>query len=178
MAGGALFAAISYGRRNAVIAADHQESAGNPTPSKRVVTVWLRLRVWFYAGVAAGVLPLLAVALQRLRADKPCGVIEVLATGELIIISLVLLIGVVGDFALASYSTDSSDGIFNIIGTMITLTAGGILYGFVKTYGEEPSTPHPGWIAFFSIAAFGVCLISGARSISLMSRLVARGDGI
>jgi hypothetical protein len=134
-----------------------------------------RLTVWFVCSFLAAVIPLAFVWYARAQeSPRPPKITDVLATGDLIIISLVLIIGALGELYLATIGRTFTQwhGV-NMIGGGISLFAGGLIYANNYRFNCDAShihTQHPDWVAWTSVAVFILAFIVGAGSIGLGSR--------
>ncbi|MGV0581394.1 hypothetical protein ABQE57_23185 [Mycolicibacterium elephantis] len=101
------------------------------TTSARTRDIIRGLIIWIGTGVLASLLPLGLMSYVRDRAGLPNDLPAMLRTGELILISIILLLGTYGEFVLAIWDGRKVNGldITVLISVPIACIIAGFLYG-------------------------------------------------
>lgn len=166
-AGAGLVRAVYFLRRRWSV--ESPESTESPEESG--ASTGARLKIWFSCSLLAAVIPLGFVWYVRAQEPKtPAGIVDVLGGGDLIIISVVLIIGALGTLieGLLGQRFGGWDGGFIVFGVLVGLFAA-MLYGNNVCFNCEAQhlvrTQHPGWVAVGSGVVFISSVIVGAGSI-------------
>ncbi len=141
-----------------------------------------RIVVWILFGVVGGLTPLYLISSQRASTGEPSSIVDVIATGELILISAVLAIGSIGELLANAKSRLSLYAIFNVVCAISVLFGGALFYARIKSaeywsvrWNDPTTMPRhaipapPDHIFGWSVTAFVVSLVIGVSIIWIIT---------
>jgi hypothetical protein len=155
---------------------------------------WEKLRrrafTWLLFGVVFSLAPLVWVYYLLLDSGQPHGIYEVLASGELVVVSAVLGAGAIGELFAAERTKEFFYvPLVNLFVVLAILFFGGMLYAHTsdkhdwpqsaaEQSGTTPPRDDPKRTAIMSLLAFGGTLFVGASSIwvNSLEKGVGRGS--
>jgi hypothetical protein len=137
-----------------------------------LATLIRRIVGWLLFSALGAWIPIYLIAMHREGVGEPSGLADVIATGELMLVSAVLAVGSVGDLLVRTNTRPSLFALMNVVG------AGGVLVGGTSFYGRIDAAEHQGearalqpplhpplHIFGWSVTAFIICVFIGVSTI-------------
>ena len=149
-------------------AAQEPPAPASPSPKPRLlVRAGRRITAWMVFGVLGGLVPIGFIWSARSSAGQPGGIAAVIATGELIVVAVVLSVASMGDLLVSRTKGLSVAALLNIGAGLGVALGGANFYSHVSLANECPSPSIANHVFAWSISTFLISIAVGVTTICI-----------
>jgi len=142
---------------------------GQTAPTQQREPMRRRIAIWVLAGLGAALLPLGTELVARAAIGQGWLYKQVLSSGELVLVTVILTIAAIGDFVIRTEGRTMTAEIgYFWLGTTMTIVCGALLYGVIKAmHSAKLEVATADFVLYGSVALFVSGIVLCLRSIVL-----------